>query len=102
MVIIESYDDPEQIFVPLHLRLCFYDLSLLDQHVAWQTHFCNFVNDEVLWCLLLYWHGLSQIWAWIRNTMVPFQYPKRRLIVRSSEVSKPRDWCLELSDRSDI
>ena len=45
LVIIESYDDPEPIFVPLHLRLCFYDLSLLDHHVAWQTHFCNFVND---------------------------------------------------------
>ena len=32
----------------------------------------------------------------------PSQYPKRRLIVRSREVSKPRDLYLELSDRSEI
>ena len=32
----------------------------------------------------------------------PFQYPIRRLIVRSREVSKPRDLYLELSDRSEI
>ena len=35
------------------------------------------------------------IWA-------PSQYPKRRLIVRSREVSKPRDLYLELSDRWEI
>ena len=35
-------------------------------------------------------------------TWAPFQYPIRRLIVRSREVSKPRDWCLELSDCSEI
>ena len=32
----------------------------------------------------------------------PSQYPKRRLIVRSREVSKSRDLYLELSDRSEI
>ena len=32
----------------------------------------------------------------------PSQYPKRRLIVRSREVSKPRNLYLELSDRSEI
>ena len=32
----------------------------------------------------------------------PSQYPKRRLFVRSREVSKPRDLYLELSDRSEI
>ena len=32
----------------------------------------------------------------------PFQYPIRRLIVRSRKVSKPRDSRLELSDRSAI
>ena len=32
----------------------------------------------------------------------PFQYPIRRLMVRSREVSKPRDWCLELSNCSEI
>ena len=35
-------------------------------------------------------------------TWAPFQYPIRRLIVRSREVSKPRDWCLELCDRFEI
>ena len=33
---------------------------------------------------------------------VPFQYQIRRLIVRSREVSKPRDWYLELSDGPEI
>ena len=32
----------------------------------------------------------------------PSQYPKRRLIVRSREVSKPRDLNLEFADRSEI
>ena len=31
-----------------------------------------------------------------------FQYPIRRLIVRSREVSKPRDWWLKLSHRFEI
>ena len=35
-------------------------------------------------------------------TWAPSQYPKRCLIVRSREVSKPRDLCLELSDHSEI
>ena len=35
-------------------------------------------------------------------TWAPFQYPIRRLIVRSREVSKQRDLYLELSDRSEI
>ena len=35
-------------------------------------------------------------------TRAPSQYPKRRLFVRSREVSKPRDLYLELSDRSEI
>ena len=36
------------------------------------------------------------------STWAPFQYAKRRLIARSREVSKPRDLCLELSDRYEI
>ena len=32
----------------------------------------------------------------------PSQYPKRRLFVRSREVSKPRDWYFKLSYRFDI
>ena len=46
------------------------------------------------WCQ--YWSGTSLIpWP-------PFQYPIRRLTVRSRKVSKPRDLYLELSDRSEI
>ena len=36
------------------------------------------------------------------NFRVLFQYPIRRLIVRSRRVAKPPDLCLELSDRFDI
>ena len=36
------------------------------------------------------------------RTWAPSQYPKRRLSVRSRKVSKPRDFYLELSDRSEI
>ena len=36
------------------------------------------------------------------RTRAPSQYPKRRLIVRSREVSKSWDLYLELSDRSEI
>ena len=36
------------------------------------------------------------------STWAPSQYPKRRLIERSREVSKSRDLYLELSDRSEI
>ena len=38
--------------------------------------------------------------SWI--TWAPFQYPVRRLIVRSREVSKPWDFYLKLFDRSEI
>ena len=34
--------------------------------------------------------------------MAPSQYPKRRLSVRSRQVSKPRDLYLELSDHTEI
>ena len=36
------------------------------------------------------------------GTRAPSQYPKRCLIVRSREISKPRDLYLKLSDRSNI
>ena len=51
-----------------------------------------------------YWHGCpdvkisqSQEPCW-----TPSQYPKRRLIVRSREVSKPRNWYFKLSYRFEI
>ena len=36
------------------------------------------------------------------SSRAPSQYPKRRLIVRSREVSKPRDWYFKLSYRFEI
>ena len=45
---------------------------------------------------------LQQLVGNKENTRAPSQYPKRRLIVRSREVSKPRDLYLELFDRSEI
>ena len=38
----------------------------------------------------------------VQGTRAPSQYPKRRLFVRSREVSKLRDLYLKLSDRSEI
>ena len=57
--------------------------------------------------------GTQQLnrWLWInymadlfliRLDRAPSQYPKRRLSVRSRNVSKPRDLYLELSDRLEI
>ena len=46
-----------------------------------------------------YLHKGSVTW---KASWVPSQYPKIRLIVRSREVSKPRDLYLEFSDRSEI
>ena len=43
--------------------------------------------------------------SWSRDAVrfrAPSQYPKRRLSVRSRQVSKPRDLYLELSDRFEI
>ena len=52
-------------------------------------------STSPLICLALHWNSFRATWA-------PSQYPKRRLFVRSREVSKPRDLYLELSDRSEI
>ena len=55
-------------------------------------------------------NSLKFIWTWTFEHRAPVdfiywapsQYPKRRLSVRSRQVSKPRDLYLELSDRSEI
>ena len=39
---------------------------------------------------------------WNNETWDQFQYPVRRLILRSHEVTKPSDWQFELSYRSEI
>ena len=44
---------------------------------------------------------LSDPRSW-KGHRAPFQYPMRRLIVRSREVSKPRDWQFQLSHRFEI
>ena len=40
--------------------------------------------------------------SWYHEFWAPSQYPKRRLIVRSREVSRPRDWYFKLSNRFEI
>ena len=54
------------------------------------VYFLHFISS-VKFLLSVLWYLLG-----------PFQYPIRRLIVRSREVSKPREWYLALSDRSEI
>ena len=44
---------------------------------------------------------VAYFWGW-SSTWAPSQYPKRRLSVRSRQVSKPRDLYLELFDRFEI
>ena len=70
-----------------------------------------FSFDDVIMLLMYSWPvclGLDP-WAFCSDcsasdcrSMAPFQYPKRRVIVSSREVSKPRDLYLKSSDRSDI
>ena len=50
------------------------------------------------------WHHCNDATCFDNKTAAraPSQYPKRRLSVRSRQVSKPRDLYLELSDRSEI
>ena len=50
---------------------------------------------------LLGYTVLSLVFVW-PMTWAPSQYPKRRLFVRSREVSKPRDWYFKLSHRFEI
>ena len=52
---------------------------------------------DVLFDLRLNKRLSKQSWNW-----APSQYPKRRLFVRSREVSKPRDWYFKLSYRFEI
>ena len=52
-----------------------------------------------------YWgnvHGSMRDQSISMKTWATFQYPIRRLTVRSHKVSKPQDLYLELSDRSEI
>ena len=45
---------------------------------------------------------IHSICRWFETPWAPSQYPKRRLFVRSREVSKPRDWYFKLSHRFEI
>ena len=70
-----------------------------DVTVMWQIRSCVMAGVCVITpvSISLWYQVLSQ-----RTTLAPSQYPKRRLFVRSRQVSKPRDLYLELSDRSEI
>ena len=47
-------------------------------------------------------HNVRVINWQVEGYLALFQYPKRRLFVRSREVSKPRDWYFQLSYRFEI
>ena len=95
----------------LKLATCCYDsvLSLSDISGNWPIsqiihHICNrnaykCAHISVIKrCTVGYGtSALWDLWNW-----APSQYPKRRLIVRSREVSKPRDWYFKLSCRFEI
>ena len=51
--------------------------------------------------IMLFFAEFRMMTSW-HGRRAPSQYPKRRLSVRSRQVSKPRDLYLELSDRSEI
>ena len=68
------------------------ELRLVCNSQPWEGKF-SFCQTPRSW--LIWWYMWNEHRA-------PSHYPKRRLFVRSREVSKPRDLYLELSDRSEI
>ena len=83
-----------------------------------ESEFYHFHTTKYIWkCRLPKWRPFCQ-WGQglkydgVRNDLLipvitararaPSQYPKRRLFVRSREVSKPRDWYFKLSYRFEI
>ena len=59
-------------------------------------------HDVGLSCAFVHCHANFPLTEISEETWAPSQNPKRRLSVRSRKVSKPRDFYLELSDRSEI
>ena len=61
-------------------------------------------RSNELWIHPSCWNSLRSLWLcqYLLMPRARFQYPIRRLIVRSHKVSKPRDLYLELYDRSEI
>ena len=59
-------------------------------------------NDYPLYSYPEYSRRIISVSYQLIRPRAPSQYPKRRLSVRSRQVSKPRDMYLELSDRSEI
>ena len=63
------------------------------------VHFCSKMVHGGIWerCRV----GFVRL-VYCLHTRAPSQYPKRRLFVRSREISKPRDWYFKLSHRFEI
>ena len=61
-------------------------------------------HSNIAWYFIRHNHEKGRAYMKLNpsRTRAPSQYPKRRLFVRSREVSKPRDLYLKLSDRSEI
>ena len=67
----------------------------------------NLAIREYFWFLIANdrWMRMDWRWKWSSTRLkhlAPSQYPKRRLIVRSREVSKPWYWYFKLSYRFEI
>ena len=78
---------------------CLYTWSRLSTHI-WVSKQLKLliINRQYSRLLLM----CTYLWLAKDSTRAPSQYPIRRVIVRSRQVSKPRNLYLELTDRSEI
>ena len=87
-------------------RICITSVRLKCIKLLWQYHYhgggcqavsfilyiyTNFICTYVLATLACQSNHWASLIAAFMSSCVPFRYPKRRFIVRSREVSKPRD-----------
>ena len=82
--------------------MCQWSWSSLVQALAYHLMALSQYLGQCWFHLMNLKNLLASLFAFIAASWSPFQYPIRRLIVRSRKVSKPQDWCLEFSDCSEI
>ena len=73
-------------------------INLYKVSQAWTTGICIIRSFSTFWFEMYF----GRIGSIATATRTPSQYPKRRLFVRSSKVSKPRDWYFKLPYRFEI
>ena len=74
---------------------------LLCKSFVWNFNICNF-DLECLFAIEYILINLIAMTAAEVMTRAQFLYPIRRLIASSREISKPKNVCSELPDRSEI